>query len=187
MPSDKLVRSSERGLLATQRYKELHDLTIAQQNAIELLIGGKTDKEVAGDLHIHRVTVTRWRLYHPGFQAELNARRALFWQVAQDRFRALTLAAMDAIAADLKAPDPARGKLALRVVELSGIRSENLGITGPSDPDIIVDEAIEADERREQRRALSGQTEARRREKRLELLALANEPADSNEDPVASP
>ena len=52
--------------LATQRYKGLHELTIAQLNAIDLLVGGKTDKEVAGALGVHRVTVTPWRLYHPG-------------------------------------------------------------------------------------------------------------------------
>ena len=180
-----LVRS-KRSLLATQRYKVLQNLTIAQQNAIDLLVGGTTDKEVAAALGIHRVTVTRWRLYHPVFQGELNARRAAIWQSAQDRFRALTLEAMDAIGADLKSPGPAREKLALRVVELSGIRSENLGITGPIDPDVIVDQAAEVYERRKEQASLSGASEARRREVRLELLALANEPPDPDSNPEST-
>jgi DNA-binding CsgD family transcriptional regulator len=40
-------------------------LTLAQENAIDLLIIGKPDREVAECLGIARETVTRWRHEHP--------------------------------------------------------------------------------------------------------------------------
>jgi FixJ family two-component response regulator len=98
---------AQRRLLATKRYKKLQ-LTLSQEHAIDLLICGKTDREVAEALGIHRVTVTRWRLYHPGFQAALNARRAAVWDTIKDRVRALLLDATDAISADSSLPAPRR-------------------------------------------------------------------------------
>ncbi len=173
---------STRRLLPTKGYKQRRDLTITQQNAIDLLVGGMIDKEVAAALGIHRVTVTKWRLYHPEFQATLNARRAALWESAQDRFRTLALAALDAIAADLASPSPERGKLALRVVELSRLSSADLSWAGPTDPDSVVDEAIEVQERRELQRHAS---DADRQQMRHELLARASEPPGPEEDPGA--
>ena len=46
-----------------------------QQDAIELLLLGRSDHAVAQAVKVHRVTVTKWRLYDPAFRAELNRRR----------------------------------------------------------------------------------------------------------------
>jgi hypothetical protein len=54
-------------------------LTVAQQNAVDLLATGKTDTEVSELLDVNRVTVTHWRCYDPLFQAELNRRRTEIW------------------------------------------------------------------------------------------------------------
>jgi hypothetical protein len=50
-------------------------LTVAQENAIDALVLGKSDREAAEVAGVARQTVTGWRLHHPYFQAELNRRR----------------------------------------------------------------------------------------------------------------
>ena len=50
---------------ATCSQSNAHGLTLAQQNGVDLLAAGKNDAEAAAALalDLHRVTVTRWRLY----------------------------------------------------------------------------------------------------------------------------
>ncbi|MGO9178650.1 MAG: hypothetical protein ACLQBX_08200 [Candidatus Limnocylindrales bacterium] len=163
-------------MLATRRYTELHQLTIVQKNAIDVLLFGETDTEVAAELGIHRVTVTKWRRYHPGFQAELNTRRVAIWQSAQDRLRTLLLDALDALIAELQSPAHARVTTALKVLELGGIRSVNLCLIGPGDPQAIVDEAVES-KKQQERSILFGGPEWEREAVVDELLRLANEAA----------
>jgi hypothetical protein len=62
-------------------------LTPQQSAAIDLLIAGRSDARAAAALGVHRVTVTRWRLYNHVFQAELNRRRQETWGAAGDRLR----------------------------------------------------------------------------------------------------
>ena len=64
-------------------------LSIEQHNAIDLLIQGKPDHEVAAAVGVARETVTRWRNDHPYFAAELNRQRKALWATAQERLRAL--------------------------------------------------------------------------------------------------
>jgi hypothetical protein len=45
---------------------------VQQENAIDLLVTGATDREAAESVKVHRVTVTKWRNYDPAFAAELN-------------------------------------------------------------------------------------------------------------------
>lgn len=47
-------------------------LSVQQLNAVELLILGKSDREVAEQVGVTRQTVSGWRLHDPFFQAELN-------------------------------------------------------------------------------------------------------------------
>src|SRR5262245_37800326 len=77
-------------------------LTLPQQNAVDLLTVGKTDKEAAELLGLDRTTVAKWRLYDPVFQAQLNARRAEVWAAGLDRLRSLIPKALDALAAELE-------------------------------------------------------------------------------------
>lgn len=111
--------------------------TLPQLNAIDLLAAGKTDKETAELLNLHRTSVTKWRLYDPVFQAALNRRRAEVWSAGIDRLRALIPKALDALAAELERPDsPNRLKAAgelLRLVPLGQPLS-----FGPTDPEEIV-------------------------------------------------
>src|SRR5919108_5375055 len=68
-------------------YVRVHGPTAAQQRAVELLVAGRSDREAAEALGVSRVTVTRWRLYDPCFQVELNRRRDELWAAAADRLR----------------------------------------------------------------------------------------------------
>jgi hypothetical protein len=61
---------------ATDHYGLLHALTPSQAMAVDALAGGATHEAAASAAGVHRVTVTRWVLHHPEFQAELNRRKA---------------------------------------------------------------------------------------------------------------
>ena len=71
------ARMTEKSTTATNCYTMLQNsaLTVAQENAVDALAAGKKDAEVAALVGVNRVTVTRWRLYHPHFIAALNERR----------------------------------------------------------------------------------------------------------------
>ena len=76
-------------------------LTVAQENAIDALAAGKKDGETAALVGVNRVTVARWRLYSPHFQAALNERRQAIWAASLDKLRALVPLALDAVADEL--------------------------------------------------------------------------------------
>jgi hypothetical protein len=106
----------------TQSYARLrcHGLTLAQQNAVDLLASGKSDTETAELLQLARPTVTKWRLYDPMFQAALNVRRAEVWGSGIDRLRSLIPQALDVLATFLEvgAP-PLRVRAAAAVLSLA--------------------------------------------------------------------
>lgn len=97
-------------------------LSVKQQNAIDILVTGKTDAEVAEAVGVNRVTVTKWRNYHPGFQAELNRRRRNMWGASAERLRGLLPKALDVIEAELR---DGKNKLraAVQVTKLAGLES----------------------------------------------------------------
>jgi hypothetical protein len=94
--------------MRTNGYIRQRGLTLEQQNAIDLLIAGKTDTETASAVGVHRVTVTKWRNYDPWFQAELNRRRQEVWGAASERLRAMLPKALDAFDAEFTNGDKRR-------------------------------------------------------------------------------
>jgi hypothetical protein len=144
-------------------------------------MSGLNDGEVAKEVGVHRVTVARWRLYHPGFQAALNARRAALWATYQDRMRALHGQAIDAISEELKSPGPMRWKLALEVIKYTGFGSAALSAIGPIDPEVIVEDAYRANRQRVSTRGHLSEDE--RSATADELLRRANEPPRPDGDP----
>ncbi len=113
-------------------------LTMPQLNAIDLLAGGKTDKQTAELLNLSRTCITKWRLYDPIFQAALNRRRAEVWSAGIDRLRSLIPVALDALAVELENPDsPHRLKAATEILRLVQLPGGSAGI-GPTDPGAIV-------------------------------------------------
>jgi hypothetical protein len=126
---------------ATNSYKREQGLTIEQLNAIDLLVIGKTDQEVADIVGVNRVTVTKWRNYDIYFQAELNKRRKEIWNSSLDRMRALLPKAMERLEREL---DSKHGwKIALEVLKLIKIESSHIKNIGHDDADKILTEQAE--------------------------------------------
>ncbi|MFO0821980.1 MAG: hypothetical protein U0792_02490 [Gemmataceae bacterium] len=103
----------------TPTHPDPHGLTLPQQSAVDLLASGKNDSETAAALGLHRVSITRWRLYSAEFRAALNARRAAIWGASADRLRALLPRALDALADALENADD-KLNVALAVLKLAG-------------------------------------------------------------------
>jgi hypothetical protein len=117
--------------------QQIRGLTLAQENAIDLLVSGKNDRETAAALGLNRVTVSKWRLYDPVFQAGLNARREEVWGAGIDRLRSLVPKALEVLSGELTKEDsPNRLKAALEVLRL--VRVPVREPEGPTDPEAIV-------------------------------------------------
>jgi hypothetical protein len=111
--------------------------TPQQLEAIDLLAAGKTIKETADQLGIPLMTVSRWRLYDPVFQAAMNQWRADIWSAGIDRLRSLVPKALDVLAQELDRQDsPNRCKAASQILQLV---KPTVGATpGPTDPEEIL-------------------------------------------------
>ncbi len=120
-------------------------LTVVQLNAIDALASGKNDMDVAEAVGAHRTTISRWRLYHPEFIAELNRRRLEVWSNGADRLRAMIPEALEVLAAEMaNAESPNRLKAAVEVLKLA---TPGTAIYGPMDADEVVRSIV--DQRRE--------------------------------------
>jgi hypothetical protein len=165
----------------TKSYKRLQ-LTLPQLNAIDALVAGKSDMEVAGIVGVHRVTVSKWRLYDPYFQAELNARRRALWGDAAERLRALLPKAIDTLEAELSGDK--RLAAALQVIRLTGL-NENRFEPGGTDASAIIESRVgeRADEIFEKR--LMVLTESERQMARLTAGRTPNDLAVAREQVMA--
>jgi hypothetical protein len=173
-----------RRLLATQRYKSLQ-LSIKQETAIDLLLVGKRDQEVADAIGVHRVTVTRWRLYDALFQATLNERRAAVWQSSEDAYRVLLKEAVGVLKEALGTQGPQRGKLALDIVRSSRLPHADFAHPGPTDPEAVVDKVAKRNQARHEGLILARVFEDRRRKTLEDLINRANEPPP--DEPIPDP
>jgi Homeodomain-like domain len=95
-------------------------LTIEQENAIDLLLIGKNDREVAETIGVHRMTVQQWRTAHPLFMATLAQRRETLFSGAVDRLRSLLSKAIDNIAKAIEDGDETSSFALLKATGLHG-------------------------------------------------------------------
>ena len=79
-------------------------LTPEQLNAIDLLILGKTDREVAEIVGVRRETITKWHK-NPFFTAELNVKREELWTDSKLRLKALAHEAVNTLTNGLHSSD----------------------------------------------------------------------------------
>ena len=79
-------------------------LSPEQLNAIDLLIFGKTDREVSETLGIGRNTISKW-YKNAFFIAELNSRREALWTDSKLRLRALASEAVEVLSNGLHSED----------------------------------------------------------------------------------
>jgi hypothetical protein len=124
-----------------------HELTVAQLNAIDLLVSGKTDQETAEAVGVTRQTVNGWRNTNPYFQAVLNQRRVELWGVTVDQLRALLPRAVAVLAEELDGGNDRAG-VALSILRLGGVdrtkASQKLDtfLVGSTDPEAVIDAEV---------------------------------------------
>lgn len=111
-------------------------LTVAQENAVDALVAGMRDAEVATLVGVNRVTVTKWRLYQPHFQAAINERRQAIWSASVERLRSLVPLALTALSDELKVGSRNRLQAALGVLKLVPVPVPSP--SGPTTADGIV-------------------------------------------------
>ncbi len=122
-------------------------LSVAQLNAVDLLVVGKTDQETAAAVGVTRQTVCGWRNSNPYFQAALNRRRQELWGVSVDQLRALLPRAVAVLAEELDGGNDRAG-VALSILRLGGIdrtkapQKLDTFLVGPTDPDAIIDAEV---------------------------------------------
>lgn len=110
-------------------------LSIEQENAIDLLITGKSDGETAKLVGVARQTVWNWRNNDTLFSTELNKRRQDLWSANLDRIRSLAIDALDVVAEDLQQTDDfkARSTAAYFVLRCIGFYKLDLYPWGTTD------------------------------------------------------
>ena len=97
--------------------KNAQKLSSKQLMAIDMILMGSNDREVAESLGVGRNTVNKWRNHDADFQAELNERRKELNEATQNRIRSLTQKALDAIEYALERGD---ARIALEVLKMAG-------------------------------------------------------------------
>lgn len=110
-------------------------LTDKQLKAIDLLVAGLTDTEVAEQLGVARQTVNEWKNRNPAFIAELNRRRKAVYEASLNKLVNLTHKAIEIVEKEIEAGN---WKLALEVLKMAGLDYRNSRITfGEIDEDEI--------------------------------------------------
>jgi transposase len=116
-------------------------LKLEQDHAINLLLQGQSDREVAEAVNVSRQTVNQWRNHDAVFVAELNARRQALWGSQTERLRSLISQAVDVLRSDLENEDlRLRQSAAVHILKAVGLYGADLKPTGGTTA-----EAIEAD------------------------------------------
>jgi hypothetical protein len=113
-------------------------LTPEQENAIDALLTGKSDREVAELVGVTRWTVQQWRTSHPLFMATLAQRRETLFSGAVDRLRSLLNKALDNIAGAIDEGDVTSSFALLKATGVHGFCPP----TGQLDPQKTFDEIV---------------------------------------------
>jgi len=109
-------------------------LSEQQLKAIDLILAGYTDKQVAEQVGVTRQTVNEWKNKNPYFMAELNSRRKAIRDAAFDKLLNLSYKAIDVIEKEIESGN---WKLAMEIIKIVGLNSITIGEVDP--------EAIEND------------------------------------------
>lgn len=120
------------------RQIDLRTLNPQQAAAVDLVVAGQRDAEIAEAVGVTRQTVNAWRHWHPEFQAAVNRQRADLWGEAADRLRTMLPKALDSLEQMLDAPPDMSASTALAVVKLAGLTGDGLRPAGPLDADGVI-------------------------------------------------
>ena len=110
-------------------------LTPEQLNAIDLLILGKTDREVSDIVGVRRETVTKWHK-NPFFSAELSIKREELWVDAKLRLKSLAHEAVNVLTKGLSSVDEKVAiTAAVHILKTVGLYGEIKQGFGPDTPE----------------------------------------------------
>jgi hypothetical protein len=126
-------------------------LSIEQENAVEHLLQGQSDRAVAEAAGVSRQTVWEWRNHDPLFIAELNRQRFEMWQEARERLKSLANRALDVVELQLDSEDP-KASLAAAKYILQGTRllgETELRVGGPTTPEGVIMERLRGEASKE--------------------------------------
>jgi hypothetical protein len=121
-----------------QKRSEAPKLTPEQLNAIDLLILGKTDREVAEIVGVRRETITKWHK-NPFFSVELSIRREELWVDAKLRLKSLAHEAVNVLTNGLHSSDEKVAiTSAVHILKTVGLYGDWQQGSGPTTPEEAV-------------------------------------------------
>ena len=94
-----------------------------QLQAIDLILIGNTDGQVAKYVGVNRSTVNQWKNHNPYFKAELNRRRKEIWEATLDKRRHLTLKALDTAEMLI---EQGNERIILEFIKMAGLNKQDL-------------------------------------------------------------
>ncbi len=118
-------------------------LSEKQLMAIDLILSGKVDREVAEAVGVSRSTISDWRNGNYVFQAELNKRRREIQEAGREKLRRIRNKALDTVE---KAIEEGDVKTALEILRLTGIEQEDLKAIGSDNPETLEEQRRDAEE-----------------------------------------
>lgn len=124
----------------TTKSDKTRQLSQEQQNAIEHLLQGKSDRAVAEAVGVSRQTVSEWKNHDVLFIAELNRQRSEMWWEAHQRLKSLANRALDVVEMHLDSDDPKAALGAAKYI-LQGTRllgETDLPKEGPTTPEGVL-------------------------------------------------
>jgi hypothetical protein len=113
-------------------------LTTEQENTIDALLTGKSDREVAEIVGVSRWSVQQWRTSNPLFIATLHQRRETLFSGAVDRLRSLLSKALDNISGAIESGDVPSSFALLKATGVHGFCPP----TGEMDPQKLFDDIV---------------------------------------------
>jgi hypothetical protein len=151
-PLERPTLSEETGV-GTEPTKpdKIRQLSIEQQNAIEHLLQGQSDRAAAEAAGVSRQTVWAWRNNDILFITELNRQRVELWSEARVRLKSMANRAIDVLEQQLSSSDPKVSLAAARYILQSTrlLGDTDLPIEGPMSPKTIIMEDLRKEARRE--------------------------------------
>jgi hypothetical protein len=131
----------------TEPDKTGHISNPRHSQAIDLLLTGMNDREVAAAVNVRRQTVCEWR-HDPAFQAQLDSRRRELWAPYIERLQSLLPRAVESIERQMLGSRDL--KLAFRLIDLLGLGDACRANLGPAPPPIHEPVVSSADWKRDQ-------------------------------------
>jgi hypothetical protein len=135
---DKIKKGDK--MTETTKPDKTRQLSIEQENAIEHLLQGQSDRAAAEAVGVSRQTVWEWRKRDVLFIAELNRQRSEMWKEARERLLALANRALDVVEVQLSSGDPkaalAAAKYIMQGTQL--LSGTDLHVNGPTTPEGVL-------------------------------------------------